>query len=249
MLTAVFAAYPLALLVALLTVGTLSDHLGRRAVVLASLGAQIVAMCVFFVAPSAPVLIAARALQGAATGAATAAFGAALVDLHPRRGTFVNSIAPMAGMAIGALGSSLIATYTAAPTDAVFIILFIVFCVLMACAFFLSETHERRPGAWASLAIRLRVPEAVRPALWAAPPVLVAVWAIGGFVLSLGPNLAEDLMGTSTALPGGFFVFALTGTGMAAVLWHRRHRAATAFISGSIALALGVGAVMTATGT
>ncbi|KJS57685.1 hypothetical protein VM95_38140, partial [Streptomyces rubellomurinus] len=78
-LTLVFSAYALALLVALLTAGTLSDHLGRRPVLAAALLAEAVAMAAFATARGVPALIAARILQGLATGAATSAAGAALL--------------------------------------------------------------------------------------------------------------------------------------------------------------------------
>ncbi|MFH8385233.1 MFS transporter [Kitasatospora sp. NPDC018058] len=63
-LTVVFSAYALALLVALLTAGTLSDHLGRRPVLAGALLAEGVAMAVFATAQGVPALIAARILQG-----------------------------------------------------------------------------------------------------------------------------------------------------------------------------------------
>src|SRR3954469_3716386 len=46
-LTSVFAVYALALLGALLVVGSISDHIGRRPTLLAALAVQIVAMLAF----------------------------------------------------------------------------------------------------------------------------------------------------------------------------------------------------------
>src|SRR6266481_4671224 len=60
-LTAIFGVYVLALLAALLTTGRLSDHLGRRPVVLLALVVQIVSMVAFiavYLAFSVPALIA-----------------------------------------------------------------------------------------------------------------------------------------------------------------------------------------------
>src|ERR1700680_117279 len=47
MITVIFAAYVFALLSALLTIGSLSDYVGRRPVVLSALAANILAMIVF----------------------------------------------------------------------------------------------------------------------------------------------------------------------------------------------------------
>ena len=70
-LTAVFAVYAVALLAAFLVAGRLSDHLGRRPVIVAALAAEIAAMAMFIAADSAGWLYAARVVQGVATGAAT----------------------------------------------------------------------------------------------------------------------------------------------------------------------------------
>ena len=57
-------------------------------------------------------LFAARTLQGIATGIATAAISAALIDLQPPArstlGALLAAAAPMGGLAAGALGSGLL---------------------------------------------------------------------------------------------------------------------------------------------
>src|ERR1700687_5074834 len=64
MITIIFAAYVLCLLLALLTVGSLSDHIGRRPAILAALTLNGLAMILFMTAGSAAALIVARAVQG-----------------------------------------------------------------------------------------------------------------------------------------------------------------------------------------
>ena len=58
-LTTVFASYALALLVALLTVGGVSDYLGRRPVLLAALAVEAASMVLFLLADDVPLLVAA----------------------------------------------------------------------------------------------------------------------------------------------------------------------------------------------
>jgi MFS family permease len=71
MVTVIFAAYVLSLLLALLTTGALSDHIGRRPTVLAALMLNVIA------AGSGAALIAARTVQGFATGnRSNSSFGA-----------------------------------------------------------------------------------------------------------------------------------------------------------------------------
>jgi MFS family permease len=84
-LTIAFAIYAFGLLFALLIVGSLSDYVGRRPVLIGALSAQLVAMVMFFFATNIGWVIAARAVQGLATGAVFSAFTAALVELAPSR--------------------------------------------------------------------------------------------------------------------------------------------------------------------
>ena len=76
-----FALYAVALLASLLVTGQLSDHVGRRPVVLASIVVQIGSMVCFIAANSVAVLIAARVLSGLATGCAVSALSAYLTEL------------------------------------------------------------------------------------------------------------------------------------------------------------------------
>jgi hypothetical protein len=96
-ITIIFAAYVLSLLAALLTVGSLSDFIGRRPAILAALALNIVSMAMFMTASSEAALIGARALQGFATGLATASLGAAILDNDRSRGPILNSITAFCG--------------------------------------------------------------------------------------------------------------------------------------------------------
>src|ERR1700680_2134927 len=84
MLTIAFASYAFGLLLALLVVGSLSDYIGRRPVLIGALAVQLLAMVMFFIASNVGWLIAARAVQGLATGAAFVVFSAARVVFAPR---------------------------------------------------------------------------------------------------------------------------------------------------------------------
>src|ERR1700742_1651019 len=70
MLTLVFAVYVGALLLSLLTIGVLSDHVGRRPVIAGALLCLIAAMIVFITADGVGALLIGRVVQGLATGAA-----------------------------------------------------------------------------------------------------------------------------------------------------------------------------------
>ncbi|HEY2174525.1 MAG TPA: MFS transporter [Mycobacteriales bacterium] len=249
-LTAVFAVYAIALLAALLTVGALSDHVGRRRVLVVSLLLEAVSMVVFLGADGVGWLYAARILQGLANGAATGAISAALVDLQPghrpRLGALVNSAAPMVGLAVGALGSGLLVQYAGRPTTVVFGVLIAVFAVLAAVVAFLPETVVRRAGAVRSLRPRLAVPGPARRHFVAAVPGLVAAWATGGLYLSLGSSLTAEVLHVDNHLVGGLVVSALAGAGAVAALVARDATPRTVMVQGSLVLAAGTGVTLLA---
>ncbi|ARF81793.1 MFS transporter [Kitasatospora aureofaciens] len=213
-LTVVFSAYALALLVALLTAGTLSDHLGRRPVLAGALLAEAVAMTVFATAQGVPALIAARILQGLATGVATSAAGAALLDFEdpdrPGRATVANGITPVAGMAVGVLAATALVQYAPAPTRTVYLPLLLLFTAQAAAVLLTPETAHPHPGAWRSLRPAITVAPASRPTLALTTPGIVAAWALGGFYSSLGPSLARLIDPHAARATGGLVFFTLT---------------------------------------
>jgi MFS family permease len=245
-LTVIFSSYAFALLAALLVFGALSDHLGRRTVILASLLIELLSIVLFWSAESAGWLLAARIVQGFATGIATSALSATLLDLSPTRGALFNSVAPMFGMAVGALGASALVQFAPAPMHLVFDVLLLIFALQTLAALFLPDTVTRRPGVWQSLRPRIAIPAAARATLWRILPLNTASWALGGFYLSLGPTLAKLVTGTSAPTTGGALIATLVLAGAAAIGWVRL-RPAPAVLTGS-ALALVIGLSLTLVG-
>ncbi|MFG3658702.1 MFS transporter [Streptomyces sp. NPDC047706] len=248
-LTTIFAIYVVALLVALLTVGGLSDHIGRRPVLAGALIVEVASMVVFLTADGVGPLLLARALQGLATGAATGAISAGLLDLQPSPasslGPLLNSLAPAVGLAAGALGTGLLAQYAPAPTTLVFALFAVLFVVLAAAVLLLPEPVTPRPGAWASLRPRVAVPSHARRTFLTAAPALIATWALGGLHLALGPSLTTEELHIASHLVGALVVTTLFGAGAAAsLLVHGAPRRVTA--AGPLVLATGTGLTLLA---
>ncbi|WP_345945060.1 MFS transporter [Streptomyces albus subsp. chlorinus] len=233
--TVVFSAYALALLSALLTASALSDHLGRRPVLVGALLAEAASMAVLASADGAGLLVAGRILQGAATGVATSAAGAALLDLadprRPGRSALTNSIAPVAGMAAGVLVATLLVRVAPAPTVTVYVLLAALFVVQAIAVTFTAETARRRPGALRSLRPRLGVPAPTRRALLAVGTGVVAIWALGGFFSSLGPALVGLVAPDAPRAARGMVFFTL-GAAAALTVWTLRRVAPSAAVRG-----------------
>ncbi|SHL99834.1 MFS transporter [Rhizobacter sp. OV335] len=239
-LTVIFSSYAFALLAALLVFGPLSDHLGRRAVILASLFIELLSIVLFWRAESAGWLLAARIVQGFATGIATSALSATLLDLSPSRGALFNSVAPMFGMAAGALGASALVQFAPAPMHLVFELLLAILAAQTFAALFLPDTVTRRPGVWQSLRPRIAIPVTARATLWRILPLNTASWALGGFYLSLGPTLAKLVTGTPAPLTGGALIATLVLAGAAAIGWVRLRPAPAVLTGSALALVLGL---------
>ena len=246
MLTLIFGVYALSLLVALLTVGSLSDHLGRKPVIFTALILNMLAMLLFINEGSVAWLIAARTLQGFATGMATAVLGAALLDTDRQQGPLVNSVAPLLGMACGAMGSSLLVEFAPLPTQLIYCTLFVLMLLQAVYVWRLPESVSRIPGALASLRPTLHVPPQARRALWLSLPVDVAVWAMGGFYLSLAPSLVRTATGSTSNLIGGGLVAVLTVSGALMIFTLRNRQADKVLRLGAGLLAVGVALILTA---
>ena len=243
-LTTIFGIYSFALLASLLVVGALSDHVGRRPVLVAAFLLEAVAMVLFLVSDGVGWLLAARVVQGLATGALTSTLGAALLDLQHRErplGALINSASPGLGLSLGAVGAGLLVQFVPSPTDWVFTVLTVVFLLAsVGTLFLLPETSPRLPGALASLRPQVHVPPVHRPAFLVALPCLVAAWALGGLYASLGPSLLVDVYGIDNHLAGGLLILALNGTGVFGSLALRRAAPERALILGSLVFAGGV---------
>ena len=239
-ITIIFAAYVLSLLAALLTVGSLSDYIGRRPAILAALVLNVVSMAIFMAADSAAALIAARALQGFATGLATASLGAAILDNDRSRGAVLNSITAFGGLTAGSLGAGILVTYAPDPRQLVYAVLLILSAVEALILWFMPETAEVRAGAIASLRPHVSVPAQVRDVLMRVTPVTIATWALGGFYFSLMPALVRVATGVTLPVVGGLVVSALTLSGAVSVLLLRSALPRRMLSVGTVVLAAGV---------
>ncbi|MGW1006382.1 MFS transporter [Streptomyces sp. NPDC002520] len=210
-LTVAFASYALGLLVALLVAGSLSDHVGRRPVLIGSLALELGAMLMFVFAPDIGWVIAARIIQGIATGAATSAFSASVVEHAPehykRLGTIITSIAPAGGLGLGALLTGTAVQFSTDASALVFTALAVIMAVGTGVVAFSAETVSARPGAGRSLIPRVSVPRAARREFVASIPVHMAAWMLAGLFMGLVPTIIRDLLGLHSGLLTGATAF------------------------------------------
>jgi MFS family permease len=201
-LTAV--AYFVAVMAALVVLGRLSNHVGRRPVALAALLVTAAGTLVLTEVHSVIPLIAGRMLQGIGCGLASSALAAFIVDSAPASprwlGSAVTTGSPMVGLTVGALVSGALAEYGPAPRTLVYLV---AAGALVACGVLIvaaRETVPRAPDALAALKPQVRVPASARALLPAASATFVATWALGGFYQAFGPSVAAEQLGTTSTL-------------------------------------------------
>ncbi len=177
MLTVAFAVYAIGFLVAALTLGSLSDHVGRRPVLIAGLIVQLVSNTLFLVGTDVGWVIAGRIVQGVASGAATSAFTAAIVEFAPegrkRLGTILAGISLTGGLALGGslLAGGLAIQLTPAANTVIFGVLIALTALGGVTVLASGETVTRSPGAARSLIPpRISVPGAARQEFYASAP-------------------------------------------------------------------------------
>lgn len=248
--TIVFAIYAVALLITLLVTGSLSDHVGRRPVLSAGFFVLALSMLLFWHADTLTVLLAARTVQGVATGLLLSTLAAVVVDFEspdqPDSAATLNSVFPLAGLAAGALAGGVAIELLDAPLAIIFGTLVVLYLIFGTLVWALPETSARHEGLWASLVPRIGLPRTSRTAFTRSAPALFAGWATGGFYLSLGAPLVQQTFDEPNHILQGLVVTALTGTGALSAYLARNFTPRHITLYGTMALAVGTGLGMVA---
>jgi len=251
-LTLIYATYAFGVLASLLLAGRLSDEIGRRPVLLASLATLMATSVLFALADSTAWLFVARGLQGLATGLALGAASAALLDLHPRRDPagvgLTNGVVSAGGMGLGVLVSATFVELLPAPRVLPYVALFVLFAIAFVGVARMPEPVDRRSSPRLTPQ-RPSVPTVVRGPFALAALAVVSSWSVGGLFLSLGPQLSATLFHTNDHLVAGLSVFALAGSGAAAQLLFGRTAPWLGAAAGSVALSTGLLLIVLAAAT
>src|SRR5271155_1800740 len=243
-ITIVFSSYVASLLTALLTVGGLSDYVGRRPVILVALLLNVAAMILFSEARDVGQLILARMVQGLSVGVGTTALGAAILDTNRARGPLLNSVTAFLGMTAGSLGAAALITFASDPLHRVYEVLLGLTALLIALLYVMPESSTRKTGALASLLPQVRVPPQSRAILARLTPANIAAWALGGLYLSLMPTVVATTMGIASPWVGGVVVAALMLTAAIAVATFRDWPVRRLIVMSTGTLGLGVAVSM-----
>lgn len=206
--TLVFAVYAFAALGAVLVSGTISDVIGRKPVLVGATVTILVGMVLFLLADNVWMLLAARALHGAAVGSIVVAGAAALLDLRPHDGRRTGRLSGgffNVGITLTVLCTSLLAEYAPFPLRLPFVVVGAVVALIGLALVWLTETHGERTGGAIRIA-RPSVPHEIRGDFWFAALGVMAAWSVLGVLLSLFPTLAAEKTGVHNIVFGGSVV-------------------------------------------
>jgi predicted MFS family arabinose efflux permease len=248
-LTLVYATYAFGVLASLLLAGTISDRAGRRPVLIVALAALMLTTVIFMAADSLAWLFLARAIQGLATGLTLGAASAALLDLHPRRDSsavgLANGVVSTGGIGLGVLVSALITELLPAPRVLPYVAAFILLAIAFLGALVMPEPVKSRSRLRLAPQ-RPNVPRVAQSAFMLAALGVISSWSLIGLFLALGPQLSATLFHSSDHLIDGTSIFALAAAASVAQIAFRSMPPWKGAATGSLILAAGLLAIVTA---
>jgi len=247
-LTLIFAAYAVAVLVTLLVAGRASDQVGRKPVMAAALGFSVLSTIVFILAPSLGWLYAGRILSGLSAGLMTGAAPAALTEMlqasDSRRSSMVATAANMGGAGLGPLMAGLFAEYLPQPTVLVFeayLGLLVIAGLTLALAPETVTTRQRLSLRFTGLAM----PRDGRGEFIAAGLAAFAAFALTGLFTSLAPGFVGSVLHQMNFAVAGAVSFLVFAAAAAAQLSLARANSRPVMLTGLGLFLVGLALVVT----
>jgi predicted MFS family arabinose efflux permease len=204
--TGIFAIYPIVVVAALIGFGDISDHIGRRATILLGLCASLIGALLFAIAPNVLCLFAGRAFMGVGVGLTTGPSTAAMVEFsadgRSKRAASITAAAQAFGSAAALLLGGALTQYAPWPIHLSFWVLFALIGLLFVATWFLPRhVCGQASSRWRPKSPSL--PSGLRPAFALASIAITTAYTHGVLILSLGGQLAHDLIGSPNALVNG----------------------------------------------
>jgi MFS family permease len=269
--TVLFGSYVAVLIPALLFVGTLSDRVGRRPLLVSGIAITVVSSLAFAAARSVAWLFAGEMIYGIGAALVMSCVSVAIRELHPRdhvaSAALAASVAMAVGLTVGPLVSGVLASLTPWPTTAPYVLDIVLAAVLALALVRIPETrpvvHNPEPRAKV-----IYVPPEIRAAFVGPAAVGALSFMAGGWLFALAPSFLHESLGiriTQPAVAGVFTALALLVNGVTQVALRKHHSQAettagvailltgmaiiaVSAIPASLAIAI-VGAVLVGVGT
>jgi MFS family permease len=229
-LTIIFSIYAAGVIAALLAVGSWSDQLGRKPLLLAGLAMGAVSAVIFLYSDSVGGLLIGRLFSGFSAGIMTGTATVAVIELAPKtwkNATLVATAANMFGLGIGPLLAGFTSQFLPDPLHLVFYVHLAMLVLAVIGIALIRETVERPP----TLRLRIQkpsVPASVRSVFISASIAGLAGFSVAGLFTSMVPSVMIHVMHEQGglligAVIGLFFVASIIGQALLQVLPKSRH--------------------------
>src|SRR6202140_770433 len=203
---AIFAVFPIVVVAVLILTGDISDYMGRRSTILIGLGSSLLGTALFAIAPGVLWVFAGRAFIGLGVGLCAGPAAAALLEFsavgEETRASSINTLAQAVGIVLATIVGGALIQYAPYPTHLNFWGLLVVLAILFAFAWFLPRTvSNKAPGRWQPKLPN--IPREIRKIFAASAIAAGTGYVIGGLMMSLGAQIAHDLVGSDNVLVNG----------------------------------------------
>jgi MFS family permease len=242
--TAIFAVYPLVVVSVLIFFGDISDFIGRRSTMLFGLGASMIGTLLFAVAPNVFWIFVGRFFMGIGVGLSASPSAAAMVEFsspgQSHRAGSITTAAQSLGLAAALLVGGALIEYAPFPTRLDFWVLTVVIGAVFVAAWFLPRhVPGEISGAWRPKIPG--VPKGLYKIFATSATAVTTGYALGALMMSLGAQIAHDLIGSSNTLVNGgaMSLFAVASGSVA--IFARRLSPGSSVTAGGIASAAGMG--------
>ena len=245
--TAVFAVYPLVLVVTLIVFGNLSDSIGRRTTILIGLGLLFTGSLSFAFAADLSWVFVGRALMGAGVGFALSPATAAMVEFarDSSRASSATTAATAGGLTLAALVGGALVQYGPEPLHLTFWVLAVATALGIVLAWFLPR-HVVDPSVTRWQPRWPMIPRNSRMPFSAGTLGVSAAYCLGAIYLALGAQIAHDLVGSPNVLLDGAVIgLSAVSIGVVAILG-RAIPARTALVVGPLLATAGLSALVVA---
>lgn len=255
--TVIFSAYAVGVMLSLYLFGHVSDWLGRRRMLLIAVAISIASAVMFLLWPEAPGLVAARFVNGVSIGILSATATAHLGELRaiakPQESivvaTSVAGAANLGGLALGPLIGGLLAEFLPDPLVVPHVVFLVLLTIGALALLTVPETVTRPKEPHRYRPQRLSVPRANRTIFLVAGFGAFAGFAVFGLFSALVPTFLAGTFGERDHLLAGitaFAIFASAATGQLLLASARlRTQLTIALVACAVGLiAAGVGAVV-----
>jgi MFS family permease len=221
--TLIFAVFPIVVVLTLILLGDLSDYIGRRSAMLLGMTASLIGVLLFALAPSVIWLLVGRAFMGIGVGLSAGPSAAAVVEFsapgQARQAGSITTASQALGLAAALIISGGLIQYAPFPTRLSFWLLAVVLVAILVGVWHLPRhTKAESNKRW-----QLRLPNVHKPLrrmFLVSVTAVLSAYSVGATMLSLGSQIAHDLIGSSNALVNGsaisLFAIAVGVTGIIA---------------------------------